>query len=188
MAIRTTEAVILRVWPFRTSSLIVTAFTRDFGKIQGLAKGIRLRCSRKDKKYNCFLEPLTLNKIVYYEKKRPVLYSITQCDLLNQFQPVRQDLKKLGTASFMLELVDKGTQLEDNDRDIFKLLVSSLSRLCEDGNDLKEILLFFQMQFLKLSGFMPKDNKLNMSVMDFIRLHIASDFKTLEFMEKIKNG
>lgn len=188
MAIRTAEAIVLKTQAFRNTSLIATVFTKDFGKVQGLAKGIKVRCARKDSKFFCYLEPLTLNRIVYYEKSRSGLHLLTQSDLLNQFQPIRHDLGKLGAASFMLELVDKGTQLEDKNRDIFELLVSSLSRLCEHGNDLKEILLFFQTQFLKLSGLMPKDNKLNMPVIDFIRLHIDSEFKTLEFMEKIKNG
>lgn len=188
MAIRTTEAIVLKTMPLGNASLIVTAYTKDFGKMQGLAKGIKRRCDRKDTRYHCYLEPLTLDKIVYYEKNRSGLHLLTQSDLLNQFQPIRHDLRKIAAASFMLELVDKGTQLEDANGRIFELLAGSLGRLCEGGNDFREILLFFQMQFLKLSGFMPKDNKLDMPVTDFIRLHIDSEFKTLEFMEKIKYG
>jgi DNA repair protein RecO (recombination protein O) len=188
MAIRTTEAIVLKTRPFRNSSLIVTAYTRDFGKIQGLAKGIKLRCDRKDTRHHCYLEPLTLDKIVYYEKSRSGLHLLTQSDLLNQFEQIRNSLAKLAAASFMLELVDKGTQLEDVNRGIFELLTGSLGRLCKSTGGLKEILLFFQTQFLRLSGFMPKDNRLGMPIVDYIRLHIDSEFKTLEFMEKIRHG
>jgi len=188
MAIRTTEAVVLKAQAFRNTSLIATVYTRDFGKVQGIAKGIRVRCARKDSKFYCFLEPLTLNKIVYYQKSRSGLHLLTQSDLLNQFQPIKQDLDKLSIASFMLELVDKGTQLEDVNKDIFDLLVNSLTQLCGGESDSSRILSFFQAQFLKLSGLMPIDQKLNMPIMDFIRVHIDSEFKTLEFMEKIKNG
>jgi len=188
MAIRTVEAVILRTRPFRSTSLIAIIFTRDFGKIQGLAKGISVRHTRKDSKFFCYLDALTLNKIVYYEKKHSGLHLVTQSDLLDYFQPIRKDLGKLAAASFMLELVDKGTALEDVNKEVFDLLINALNRLCENSSNSGELVLMFQVQFLKLSGLFPKNGKLNMPVTDFIRTHIHDEFKTLEFMEKIKNG
>lgn len=187
MAIRTTEAIVLRTRPFRNTSLIVTVFTRDYGKVQCLAKGIKDRCARKDSKFFCYLEPLTLNKIVYYQKSRSELHLVTQSDLLNQFQPLRRDLKKLAAASFMLELVDRGTQLEDANKGTFLLLLDGLNRLCAEKNNLQEPLSFFKTEFLKLSGLLPR-HQLDMPVMDFIKIHIDSEFKTLEFMEKIRNS
>jgi|GEM_PF-764151 len=254
MAIRTTEAIVLKALPFRTSSLIITVFTKDYGKVQGIAKGIKMRCSRKDTQYNCYLEPLTLNKIVYYEKSRPALYKITQCDLLNQFQNIRQDLEKLAAASFMIEFVDKGTMLyERHQENIFKLLLDSFAMLGAEKN-IDLVLLFFKLRFLSLSGLMPQikacvrcgkinlnqellfsslhgglfckncggndkttvpisrgavasmihvtqdnwedvkrfkfaaqvEEELKVLLRDFINIHFDSDFKTLEFMEKIK--
>jgi DNA repair protein RecO (recombination protein O) len=255
MAIRTTEAVVLKTQPFRNASLIVTAFTRDFGKIQGLAKGIRRRCDRKDTRYHCYLEPLTLDKIVYYEKNRSQLYAITQCDLLNQFQAIRRDLKKLIAASFILEFVEKGTSLSDpGTKDVYRLLVDSLEVLCLEKN-IDQVLLLFEIKFLGISGFMPqvkacarcgskgldaakfsilngglvcrvcsaqdisavsiskgaiasmlhlaKDKRLNIKrfkltgkveeelkgiMYEFVKMHFSGEFKTLEFMEKVKNG
>lgn len=188
MAIRTTEAVVLRTRAFRNTSLIAVVYTRDFGKVQVLAKGIRERCARKDSKFFCFLEPLTLDKIVYYQKSHSGLHLVTQADLLNQYQPIRRDLGRLAAAGFMLELVDKGTQLEDANKAIFNLLTNSLDRLSDREGNIKQALLFFQEQFLNLSGFMPKNRDYRMPVTDFIRTHIDSEFKSLEFMEKIKNG
>lgn len=188
MAIRTTEAVVLKTLAFGNTSLIATLYTKDFGKVQGIAKGIRARCARKDSKFYCFLEPLTLNKVVYYQKNRSGLHLLTQSDLLNQFQPIRHDLRKLALAGFMLELVDKGTQLEDANKGIFDLLISSLNSLCAEGSNVNDVSGSFQESFLKLSGLMPKNAKFDMPITDFIRIHIDSEFKSLEFMEKIKNG
>lgn len=185
MAIRTTEAVVLKTLAFRSTSLIATLYTKDFGKVQGIAKGIRARCERKDSKFYCFLEPLTLNKIVYYQKSHSGLHLLTQSDLLNQFQPIRQDLRKLALAGFMLELVDKGTQLEDINKGVFDLLVDSLNSLCVEGSHIDQISDSFQESFLSLSGLMPKNAKFGMPITDFIRIHIDSEFKSLEFMEKI---
>ena len=41
MALQKTEAFVLRTNPFRSSSLVVTTFTRGFGKVKGVAKGVR---------------------------------------------------------------------------------------------------------------------------------------------------
>ena len=41
MAIQKTDAIVLKTQPFRSSSLIITFFTRSFGKLRGLAKGVR---------------------------------------------------------------------------------------------------------------------------------------------------
>lgn len=188
MAIRTTEAIVLKTLSFRDTSLIATVYTKDFGKVQGLAKGIKDRCARKDSRFFCYLEPLTLNKIVYYEKSHSGLHLLTQSDLLNQFQRIRQDLRKLAAASFMLELVHKGTQLEDINKGIFELLNNSLNFLCEEENNLSGIVLFFETEFLRLSGLMPRPEELKSSMTDFIRIHIDAEFKSLEFMEKMKNG
>lgn len=185
MAIRTTEAVVLKTQAFRNASLIATVFTKDFGKVQGLAKGIKLRLSRKDSRHYCYLEPLTLIKIVYYQKDRSGLHLLTQSDLLDRFAPIRQDLKKMAAGSFILELADKGTALEDKNKAIFYLLLSSLNRICKEKGGVNQIVLFFQKEFLRLSGLMPKGQALGMPIVDFIKIHIDSEFKTLEFMEKM---
>ena len=155
MAILTVEAIILKVQPFRNTSLIITVFTKDRGKMHCLAKGARSHCSKKGSKYNCYLQPLTLNKIIYYENNRHGLHILAQCDLLDHFQPIRQDLTRLASASFLLELVDKATQLHDSNPDIFELLIEALGVLCTE-KDIGHILLLFEIRFLSLIGLTPQ--------------------------------
>src|SRR5260370_40171721 len=38
MAVLTSEAVVLRTWPVHEADLIVSFFTRDYGKVRGVAK------------------------------------------------------------------------------------------------------------------------------------------------------
>ncbi len=196
MPIRTTEAVILKTQPLRNTSLIITAFTKDFGKIQGVAKGIRQRLSRKDCRHFCYLEYLTLAKIVYYEKARSGLHLITQSDLIDQFENIRQDLPMLAAAGFVLELADKGTALEDKNKDLFSLLVKTLEGFSA-GKDIQEGLLSFKMDFLNLSGLLHSRYRAlgqapqgrchkEKELTNFIKEYINSEFKSLAFMEKIK--
>ena len=38
MSVLTSEAVVLRTWPVHEADLIVSFFTRDYGRVRGVAK------------------------------------------------------------------------------------------------------------------------------------------------------
>ena len=65
MAIQKTEAILLRKRDLRETSLILSFFTRDFGKIHGVLKGARGTRARIG------VNPLyfSLEEIIFYEKK-----------------------------------------------------------------------------------------------------------------------
>jgi len=94
MTIRRTEAIVLRTRDFSETSLIVSFYTRELGKINGLAKGIKTR----RKKYNGYLQPFTYNDIVFYEKVHGGLCAISQCDLRDFFPAIREDLQKIANT------------------------------------------------------------------------------------------
>ena len=97
-----TEAIVLKSFDFRETSRIATFFTRDYGKVSGVLKGIR-----KDyRKFGSSVERFSVNDIVYYQYRNSDLHLISQCDLKAFFYPVRQDLKKSLAASYISELVN----------------------------------------------------------------------------------
>jgi DNA repair protein RecO (recombination protein O) len=149
MAIQKTEAIVLRNQNFRESSLIVNFYTRDFGKITGLVKGIKTR----RRKYTSYLQPFSYNEITFYERVHSGLHTISQCDLKDFFPVIRQDLEKIAYASYFLELVDKTSPLEDKNINLFNLLLGSL-RLLSDENA-RKVVHIFEIKFLGLLGLMP---------------------------------
>ncbi len=151
MAIVTTKAVVLRTKHFRETSLLVSIFTLDCGKIQGLIKGIR----SKNSKYQSRLQPLTLNKVVFYQKKKSDLHLITQCELVEQFKALHQDLDKMAYASCCVELIDQIMQAEDENKVLFELLVDTLKQMCVKSNP-DMVYMVFQIRLLGLLGYMPQ--------------------------------
>jgi len=151
VAIITTEAIVLRTKGFRETSLIATLFTDNSGKIQGLAKGIR----SKEARYQSRLQPLTLDRIVFYERKKSDLHTITQCELIDSFTALHHDLIKMAYASVCMELVEQTTQPHDRNRELFKLLLETLRQLCIQ-KDPDTTCLMFQVRALSLLGFMPQ--------------------------------
>ena len=130
MAIQKTEAIILRRQEIRETSLILIAFTRDLGKIQGLVKGVR--GGRVAVPW--YLEPMTFQSLVLYERRRSPWVLVSACDLLHAFDPIRRDLVRTAYASLFLDLVDMMTEIGDPHPEIFFLLQAGLKAL-ENGAD-----------------------------------------------------
>ncbi len=66
MPIQKTEGVLLKKRDLRETSLIVTFYTKDFGKISGVLKGVRGERPTASGVPQLF----SLNQIVFYEKKK----------------------------------------------------------------------------------------------------------------------
>lgn len=151
MPIHTTDAIILRKRDVRETSLLVTFFTRDFGKVKGLLKGIR--GPKGPLGYQ--VQPFTLNRIVFYESKKTDIHIATQCDLMDFFEDIREDIVKTGYAYYFIELVDALTENNGQTTEIFDLLLNSLNLLKTYASP-KRIARILEIKLLQLSGVMPR--------------------------------
>ena len=154
MAIQKSESIVLRKRDFKETSAIVVFYTREFGKISGIVKEIK---RPKSLDYNGGLEPFSYNRIVFYESSRSNLDKISQSELVDYFDLIRADLEKTAYASYLIELVDRFTELNDKNEGIFNLLLESLKNLSIIGNaDCERLKMAFDVNLLSLSGFMPR--------------------------------
>jgi len=152
MAIQKTEAVLLRRQDLRETSLILTFYTKDFGKIKGIARGVRGACGAAG---GASHEILSLDEIVFYERKRADVFTISQCDLIDYFNLVRNDLTRLSYAAYMAELLDSVTGIADPLRDAFELLLNSFN-LLSAGASPRRVARIFEIKILSLLGMMPE--------------------------------
>lgn len=153
MAIQKSEALVLRKQDLRETSLIVTFYTKDYGKIKGILRGVR--GSRSSQVGGAALEPFALDEIVFYDRKRGDIFTVSQCDLADFFGPARGSLEKLSYALYMTELLDSVTTLGDPNRDVFDLAVNSL-RLLSGGSSPRRVTRIFEIKLLSLLGLMPE--------------------------------
>jgi DNA repair protein RecO (recombination protein O) len=146
--IQKTEAIVLRRREFRETSLILTLYTKDFGKIAGLAKGVRIARTR----WSSSFPLLSHNTIVFYEKKG--LHLITEADLLNSFKDNYADLYRNAVANYLIELTDLVTPWEEKNTELFEMILQALALLNQE-KDIKRLEHIFELRLLRLSGFMP---------------------------------
>jgi DNA repair protein RecO (recombination protein O) len=151
MSIHKTEAIVLSKRDFRETSLVVNFYTRDFGKVSGLLKGIRT----EPDKFASTLEPFSYNEIIFYEKRNSSLHLVSACDLRDNFTAVRHSITKVGMASIMMELIEAVMQPEDKNEEIFNLALDCLKELAVSTNP-EKIIAIFKIKLLSLSGFKPQ--------------------------------
>jgi len=150
MSIHKTEAIVLNKRDFRETSIIVNFYTRHFGKITGILKGIKTGPD----KFASTLELFSYNDIIFYMKRNSSLHLVSQCDMINDFNGIRQSMFKIGIGSSIVELLAAIMPPEDKNEDVFNLALAALSEL-EVGYNPDKIMTIFKIKLLALSGFKP---------------------------------
>jgi DNA repair protein RecO (recombination protein O) len=150
MPIHKTEAIILRRMDFRETSLIVDLYTRDFGKLSGILKGIRA----EPKKFASSVEVSSHNDVIFYKKTSTTLHLVSACDLKDNFFKIRQSMMKAGMMGIMMELIASVMQPEDKNEEVFNLALECLREL-EATITPEKVITIFKIKMLALSGFKP---------------------------------
>jgi DNA repair protein RecO (recombination protein O) len=120
-----TAAVVIGSFPLGESDRLVTFYSRDFGKIRGVAKSARRMRSR----FGSALELCTLGELVFFDGGRSELVRVDHFDITRPFDRVREDLERLAQAAWMVECVARLTAERDRHVALFGLLVRGLRAL-----------------------------------------------------------
>lgn len=152
MGIHTADAIVLRKYPFRETSVTLSCLTDRFGKLKGLVKGLRTQPNR----YRSAMEPFTVNRIVFYDTRASQLHLITQCDLLDPLAALQRDLETMRVAALCADLADAVVPLEEPQPLVYQLLKQTLERLALGAGELHTARAHFILRLLRLAGFHPQ--------------------------------
>lgn len=149
----TSEAIVLSRKNYGEADRILTLFTKDYGKITAIARGVRKPKSKKRSSIEVF------SKFKFSGSKFGDFYLVTETDILDSFSSIRRDLKKVTVAYFFLEAINKLTQPEEENKALYNLLVSALEKL-SSSSKLKTIRERFVEEILILLGFWQEGKKI----------------------------
>jgi DNA repair protein RecO (recombination protein O) len=113
MAAEKNRAIVLRVLPYRESSLIIHLFSESHGLLHGIAKGIRRG------KGAVALERGMLVELVAYVKPHRELHTLGSVAVLEFFPAIRSDLIKTALRDAAFELALRTITLSDPHPEIF---------------------------------------------------------------------
>ncbi|MEM1128384.1 MAG: DNA repair protein RecO [Bacteroidota bacterium] len=146
-----TEAVVLRSMRYRETSLIVTLFTHEQGRVSVLAKGARLTRSR----FGATLQPMAHIEVLYAHKSTRTLHTLRESAHLTLHPHLRQDLGRTALGYRMIELVAALMPQEAPNAPVFELLKGSLTVLDQAEGVVTALLPYFQLRLATLLGFGP---------------------------------
>jgi DNA repair protein RecO (recombination protein O) len=146
------EGIVLKSRNFGEADRILTILDRDLGKLEGVAKGARR--TRSVLRGPC--QPFSHNLFFLWQGR--TLDGISQCEVIESFARLRDDLLKLAAASYMAELVDDVARERDPSPEVFDLLLGSF-RWLETADatpvGVTHVLRSFDLRLLGLAGFAP---------------------------------
>jgi DNA repair protein RecO (recombination protein O) len=153
MAIEKSEALILRVIPFRDTSKIVTAYTAEHGLVSLLAKGVRAAKPR----FGAALELFALADLVYYQKDSRELQLLSQATLLEPHLGLADDPRRYAFGVAVLEFLLKVLAGQEPPGRLYPLALRTLEVLEEaDPGALLSVFRAFELKAVSFLGHRPE--------------------------------
>lgn len=144
-----TEALVIRHSNFGEADRILTLYSRENGKIRVVAKGVRKLKSRKAG----HLEPFT--RVQLQLSKGRDLPIVTQAETIEAFPNIRSTLELTAHAAYVLEILDRFTFDEEENRSLYRIAIETLQRL-ETGVDPFYANRYYELHVLDMLGFKPE--------------------------------
>ena len=159
MPLHETDAFVLRTFTIKEADKICVFFTREAGKLRGVAHGARRLKSR----FGASLEPFTEVSLVYFQKENKELVSISNCEIINSQFVEGLSSETLGVIHYLAELVIEFVPDHEPNERVYRLICATLESLRRIGvaeakerdEKLPAIVRYFEIWMLKLAGFFP---------------------------------
>lgn len=152
MSLEKVDAIVVKTVDFSETSLVATVFTRELGKVRGLAKGAR----RLKNPFETSLDLLASIRLSFIRKNSSALDLFTEAKLCRRFRPNSRNISGLYGGYYVAELLDLATEDYDPCPDLWTLADSSLERFqYGDREDVPARVAYFEAGLLDAFGEFP---------------------------------
>jgi DNA repair protein RecO (recombination protein O) len=158
---RVSEAVVLRTYPLREADLVVSFFTRDCGKLRGVAR----RARRPKSPFGAGLERLSHVRFSYYQRETRELVNLDACDLIRSQFDLVSDYRASIALDYIAEVADQLLPPEESNEKFFRLLLAVLDSFRDprppapgSRPPIWRGLTYFSLWAVRLSGWLPALN------------------------------
>ncbi len=144
------EAIVLRVWPFQEADLLVSLFTREQGRVKGVAR----HALRSRRRFGGALEPMTYVRATYTERPRQELVGLDAFEILSS--PLSRPIDYARTAALQLvaEVLEEALPEQAPEDAVFRLALSVLEEIQVGRVSLP--VTYFALWMNRLMGWMPE--------------------------------
>lgn len=142
------EGIILKRRNFGEADRILTVLSRESGKISIKVPGVRRIPSRR----SSHVELLNHSQFTLYSSSKTFMPIVTEAQTLESFSSIKKNLKKIGYAYYICELVNGLCPDNQENRSVFFHLKSTLLTLSQTSN-LQDLVKKFEKDLLATLGF-----------------------------------
>jgi DNA repair protein RecO (recombination protein O) len=144
------DSIILKTYPLGEADRIVAFFSREHGKMRGVANGARKMKNR----FGASLEPLAHTRLQFFVKENRDLVRIQSAELLDSPMALFADYDRAVYAAQVIELTDRFLPEHQPHDAVFRLVRVMLQAL-EKGCPLSTAECYFEVWMLRLAGVFP---------------------------------
>ena len=143
-------ALVLRYANYRDNDRMLTLLSPTQGRVEALARG----CRKARSSLLNASELFALGEYQLYEHNGR--YTVTSAALTETFPPLREDYDRLTAGIYLLNLAELAAQPGREERELFMLLVHTLSRLAFSAQPWRPLLAGFLLHYSQIGGFKPR--------------------------------
>jgi len=160
MPARVSESFVLRTYPYREADLVVSFFSRDMGKLRGIAR----RARRPKSNFGSGLERLSRVRMAYFQKETAELVSLSGCELVESQFALQSDYAVSMALDYFTEVTEQMLPPHEPNERFFRLLAAVLAYLREANAEAAEAerasrmwiaVLYVSLWAVRLSGIWP---------------------------------
>lgn len=149
MPLYSAESIVLRTRNFEEADRVVSLYTKEYGKVEAVARGAR----RPRNRLVGAMQPFTHARVFLFHGRG--LDSISQCEIREPFAVIREDLVLVAYGSYIAELVDRVVEEREQNEELFTLLLDTLGVLAS-GCSPELCTRFFELRLMSVAGYRPQ--------------------------------
>ncbi|MCL5019562.1 MAG: DNA repair protein RecO [Patescibacteria group bacterium] len=173
-----TEGIVIKRRNFAEADRIITIFSKNYGKIQIKATGVRKINSRR----SSHIELLNYSRFNLYKAKSIPL--LTEVENIENYSAIKEDLTKTGFAYHICELIDGLCAENQENEEVFNLLRKTLMLLSQKS-DLALVIHEFEIDLLTCLGFYKhSDMNKDLDTSEFIEQILERKLKTKRLLPR----
>lgn len=163
-----TSGIVIKRRNFNEADRVITLYTKEFGKIQVKAQGVRKITSRR----SSHIEQLNLVQVGLY--RGSTMHTLVEAQMVQTYESIKGSLPKSGASYHICELIEGLCPENQEQSQIFDLLKNTFDDLEQiDESEISVLLHNFEIDLLTYLGYWHGD------------LASASELDTHNFIENI---
>ncbi|GGA54296.1 hypothetical protein GCM10011507_01930 [Edaphobacter acidisoli] len=143
------EAIVLRAWPFQEADLLVSLFTREQGRVKGVAR----HALKSRRRFGGALEPMTHVRATYAERPKQELVRLDAFEILSSPLSRSVDYARTAALQMVAEVLEELPEGVVDDA-VFRLALAVMDEM-QVGRMWMPVT-YFALWMNRLMGWMPE--------------------------------